>query len=744
MPTLLLAEKIIYIFIIMKTQPKIKKKSQKKPNISLPFPLVLITLGIVGATWFTPKIINSLTDLFSFSDPSSPQYQLDAPSQVLPLATATLEERKTPLETIASSKEKSLDRARAKYLLAMDALQQYEGGEALNYLTNLEKEYPILAPYILLRRGRAYELTNDMEKAQKTWLELMEKYPDSLVVAEALYKLGSFDTQYWEQAISKYPQHPRTQELAYEILKKDLSRQDLLLLLAQYDSSYRGNEAREVLITKYKDKLTPEQWQIIADGYWENGLYDKAALSYQKAPVSRQNLYRKARSFQVIDKKKEAITGYKELISKFPSGEETGLGYQRLASLSSGDEALNYLNQALSKFPEEAPEILAQKFSILTNLKRTQEAQQVTQLLIDKYPNSEPAASYRWQIAKNFANNQDYISAWQWAKEIIVNNPDSDLAPKAGFWIGKWATKLEQVPQAKESFEYVIANYPQSYYAWRSAGQLGWNVGNFSSVRQLTPTVNKPETRPLLPAGSVMFQELYLLGEDEDAITLFNAEIGKKDELTVSEQFTEGILQQLQGNNLKGINLIWSLKKKDDPQALKEWQILRKSPEYWYGLFPFPYENIILNWSKERQLNPLLVTSLIRQESRFEPQIKSPVGATGLMQVMPDTGKEIAQRINLKDYSLTDPEDNVKLGTWYLDYTHKVYDNNSLLAIASYNAGPGNVSSWVEKYKLDDFDIFVENIPFAETKGYVETVFGNYWNYLRLYNPEISQKVGIK
>ncbi len=730
--------------MIMKTQPKIKKQSQKKQNISLPFPLILITLGIVGATWFTPKIIDSLSDLFSVTDISSPQYQLNQPSQVLPLATATIEKRQATLQTIAESNEKSLDRARAKYLLAMDALQQYEGGEALNYLKNLEKEYPILAPYILLRRGRAYELTNEMEKAQKTWLELIEKYPDSLVVAEALYKLGSFDVQYWEQAISKYPQHPRTQELAYEILKKDLSRQDLLLLLAQYNSTYRGNEAREVLITKYKDKLTPEQWQIIADGYWENGLYDKAALSYQKAPVSGQNLYRKARSFQVTDKKKEAITSYKELISKFSSGKETALGYQRLASLLSGDEALNYLNQALSKFPEEAPEILAQKFSILTNLKRIKEAQQVTQLLLDKYPNSEPAANYRWQIAKNFANNQDYISAWQWAKEIIVNNPDSDVAPKAGFWIGKWATNLKQIPQAKESFEYVIANYPQSYYAWRSAVQLGWNVGDFKTVRQLTPDVIKAETRPLLPAGSVMFQELYLIGEDQDAITLFNAEIGNKKELTVPEQFTEGILQQLQGNNLKGINLIWSLKKKDDPQALKEWQMLRKSPEYWYGLFPFPYEDIILNWSKERQLNPLLVTSLIRQESRFEPQIKSPVGATGLMQVMPDTAKEIAQRINLKDYSLTNPEDNVKLGTWYLDYTHKVYDNNSLLAIASYNAGPGNVSNWLKKYKLDDLDVFVENIPFAETKGYVETVFGNYWNYLRLYNPEISQKIGIK
>jgi soluble lytic murein transglycosylase len=120
------------------------------------------------------------------------------------------------------------------------------------------------------------------------------------------------------------------------------------------------------------------------------------------------------------------------------------------------------------------------------------------------------------------------------------------------------------------------------------------------------------------------------------------------------------------------------------------------------------------------------------------------VGATGLMQVMPGTGKWISSQIDIQDYSLTNPDDNVNFGTWYLDYTHQTYENNSLLAVASYNAGPGNVANWLKKYDLKDPDIFVENIPFPETKGYVETVFGNYWNYLRLYNPEISPKLGLK
>jgi soluble lytic murein transglycosylase len=135
------------------------------------------------------------------------------------------------------------------------------------------------------------------------------------------------------------------------------------------------------------------------------------------------------------------------------------------------------------------------------------------------------------------------------------------------------------------------------------------------------------------------------------------------------------------------------------------------------------------------------VTALIRQESRFEPQIESVVGARGLMQVMPSTADWIQGQTGIAIASLDNPEDNLNLGTWYLDYTHREYDNHSLYAVASYNAGPGNVADWIARDNYRDVDEFVDRIPFPETQGYVESVFGGYWNYLRLYNPEIAQRL---
>jgi len=109
--------------------------------------------------------------------------------------------------------------------------------------------------------------------------------------------------------------------------------------------------------------------------------------------------------------------------------------------------------------------------------------------------------------------------------------------------------------------------------------------------------------------------------------------------------------------------------------------------------------------------------------------------------VMPDTGAWIARKRGIRSYSLKNPEDNINFGTWYLDYTHNSFQNNSLLAVASYNAGPGAIGRWVREKGIDDPDEFVENIPYAETRDYVPKVFGNYWNYLRLYSPVIQQKM---
>jgi len=663
----------------------------------------------------------------------------DDKSAVLPLVPLSSEERAAQLEEIASG-GKSFDQYRARYLLASDSILKQQGETALKWLEGLEYDYPVLAAHILFKRSQAYELNGERTEAIKVWEEMLENYSDQPTAAEALYGLGKTNPEYWEQAIANYPHHPRTQQMVRSRLDENPNQLDLLLFMVKNAPEANGIGAmRDRLVDKYSSELTPEDWEAIAFGYWETGEYRKAGEAYAEAPRTPKNAYREARGLQLGKQKLKTISAYQQLIKEFPDAEETGLGLRRLASLSESKDALEYLDQVIKKFPQEAPEALLAKAEILDGLGSTTSAAQNRQFVFKEYGSSDAAAEYRWEVAQKNAAQGKIEEAWQWAQPITTNNPDSSLAPEAAFWVGKWATQLKRPEDAKAAYEHVLARYPESYYAWRSAAMLGWNVGNFTTVRDLQPEVVVPPIRPLLPGGSDTLKELYRLGQDTSAWTLWQAELEPFKELTVAEQFTDGLLRLEMGDNLRGINQVWFLSQREKPEEIAEWKALRESPAYWNALFPIPYREEILRWSAQRQLNPFLVAALIRQESRFEKQIRSSAGAVGLMQVMPDTGKWVAQKIDLQEYDVEKPSDNIRLGTWFLDFTHQEYDNNSLLALASYNAGPGNVSKWVKKYGFSDPDAFIEKIPFPETKGYVENVFANYWNYLRLYNPEVSQ-----
>ncbi|MEM8830196.1 MAG: lytic transglycosylase domain-containing protein [Cyanobacteria bacterium P01_G01_bin.19] len=630
--------------------------------------------------------------------------------------------------------------SREDFLIAADLIDRQEGKAALTRLKGLEQEYPLLAPYILLSQGKAHQLDNNQPEAERAWYALIERYADSPATAEGLYLLGKNNSAYWQEAVVKFPSHPRTHEIIRHQLAQNPHQPKLMAILVKYTPDDTGVDAmRDRLVKQYSSQLTAEDWEAIADSYWLKWNYGAAGKAYAKAPRTSRNLYRAGRGYHIANSKVTARQFYEQLMHEYPDALDTAWGLRRMSTLVSKKEGLKYLDQVIQNFPQYAPQALLEKANMLDALQSPKSASQARQTVLNEYKNSESAAEYRWKTASKKAKAGDFVGAWQWAQPIITNNPDSTLAPKAGFWIAKWASKLNRPGDATAAYELVLTSFPRSYYAWRSAVALGWDVGDFTTVRHKTPEVVKAE-RTFPPGGSETFQELYRLGFESEAWAQFQTEISDRAELTVSEEFTKGLLKLYRGKNLRGINRIWYLKDRDGEGDRAEWQKLRQTPEYWQALYPFPFEDTILKWSQYRGLNPLLVTSLIRQESRFEPEIESSAGALGLMQVIPPTAKSAARNIGLTKYSLTEPEDNINIGTYYLDFTHKKYNNNSMLAVASYNAGPNAVAKWVSRYGLKDVDEFVEKIPYRETKGYVESVFENYWNYMLVYNPEIGKQ----
>ncbi|MEH1921792.1 lytic transglycosylase domain-containing protein [Nostoc sp.] len=713
------------------------KKLQKK-QISIIAGAALFAF-LAGAMVSAPEIGKSLGKWLKLSQNKTEQTSeaSKAQSAVFPLISQSLPERAAKLAAIAQESQ-SPDRNRARYLLASDYIERTQGKKALLLLQGLEKDYPILAPYILLKQAQAEDMLGEDGKASDLRQRVLKLYPKEAATVKALYLIAQPKQQ--ETAIAQFPSNPLTWEIIRKRLQENPNQPNLQLILATYAYDQPGIVGVLDQLVK-QPTLKPGDWELIGTSYWENSQFLKAANAYAKAPKTSRNLYRTARGLQVGGKDKEiAIATYKQLVQQFPNAEETGNALLRLAETAkTPKDGLPYLDQVISKFPKLAGTALTQKAKTLQTLKDQKSASAAWQILIAKYGNSDEAAEYRWKIAQDKANVKDYVGAWQWAEPIVTNNPNSILAPRAGFWVGKWTALLGKQQDSKTAYEYVISQFPYSYYAWRAATMLGLNVGNFDNVRAMNPEVIAPQ-RPVPPAGSETFKELYLLGQDRDAWLQWQTEFQNKLQPTVAEQFTEGLMRQAKGENLIGIDKISKLEDREIPAELAQYQTLSKQITYWQARYPFPYLREIEKWSTERKLNPLLVTALIRQESRFEPKIKSVANATGLMQLLPSTAQWIAPQIKVdfKTINLENPNDNIMLGTWYLDHTHQQYNNNSLLAIASYNAGPGNVSKWLQTLTTQDPDEFVEEIPFDETKNYVRQVFGNYWNYLRLYNPEIS------
>lgn len=724
-------------------------KQRKKRNI-LPLGaglgLLLIGAALVAHRWVG---LENWVGFIQAHKPLSLSPRSDSNTAILPLVPLAPAQRVSQLTAIAQG-SKSPDRARARYLLAADLIEQKQGEKALSWLEGLEWDYPVLAAHVGFKKAQAYQVMGDQAKALDTWQGLLKRHADDPVAAEALYALSTDEVfpKYWDNALKKYPSHPRILELAQQELKKNPNQPQLMLLLAKYRFDQPDiTPLLDQLVSKYGNTsgkeatIQPADWEAIALGYWENQKYGQASAAYAKAPRTSRNAYRVARGLDLAEKRSTANRAYKQMVAEFPDAEESATALLRIAQLEPAIEAVPYLDKVVSQFPERAGDALVAEAAILDNLKSVEAAAEARQLLLTKYGSTDAAAEYRWKQAQKNAAAGDFLTAWKLAQPIATENPNSDYARRASFWVGKWARKLGRQEDAKAAFEHVVAQYPQSYYAWRSAVSLGWKVGDFTTVRQMSPQVSQPIDRPVLPLGSDALKELYQLGQGRDAWSLWQAEFHNRIQPTVAEQFTEGLVRLAAGDHLKGISQISTLEDRETPEEQAQYKALLQQSAYWEALYPFPFFDIVTSWSQQRQLNPLLVVSLIRQESRFEPKIRSVAGAVGLMQVMPGTGDWIAQKIGVKQYNPENPNDNVKLGTWYLDHTHDEYSNNSMLAVASYNAGPGNVAKWLSQRPLSDPDEFVENIPFDETRNYVKNVFGNYWNYSRLYNPQVTQMV---
>ncbi len=153
--------------------------------------------------------------------------------------------------------------------------------------------------------------------------------------------------------------------------------------------------------------------------------------------------------------------------------------------------------------------------------------------------------------------------------------------------------------------------------------------------------------------------------------------------------------------------------------------------------YPLRYEDTIRQASREHGLEPAFVAGVIYTESRFRPEAESSQSAYGLMQMLPATAEFVQQRSGIGG-DFKEPRTNIRLGVWYLNYLDGRYSGDERLMLAAYNSGEGRVDGWISD---EGFDI-ARDIPFKETRDYVENSLEARQTYEDLYGEDLSREPG--
>ena len=316
----------------------------------------------------------------------------------------------------------------------------------------------------------------------------------------------------------------------------------------------------------------------------------------------------------------------------------------------------------------------------------------------------------------------DFAGAARLWEEYRSGYPAGERWLESTYWAGRSYEKAGDRERAAQRYREVRERQPISYYAVRAADRLGdryWPVAMDSAPAE------DPAARARVEEwmhGIDLLREAGLHTEAEAEADVWIERAGDDPALL----YPLGETLNERGLTVRGIRIGYRLQELTPRPNARLLRIVN----------PFPYRAMIEAEAKQRGLDPFLVAALIRQESSFKARIASPVGARGLMQLMPETGRALGNQVGIRDWDvelLYQPEINAHLGTLFLADQMRAFRGSLPSVFAAYNAGPNRISRWARFPEYSDPELFTERIPYRETRDYVKILTRNIALYRGLY-----------
>ena len=324
-----------------------------------------------------------------------------------------------------------------------------------------------------------------------------------------------------------------------------------------------------------------------------------------------------------------------------------------------------------------------------------------TEELLAAAPGLSSESLTEW-LVRDALRKQDWPRVEKWLARLPAESRESER------WRYWQARSLSQQPGEETSAAaealYRSVSQTRSFYGFLAADILG--IEYHLADKPIAVEQTLLEEVASLPAVE-RTRELYIIGDNLNARReWYHLTTSMNDQQVIAA----GKLAERWGWHRNGIQAMIQARYWDDLQ-------LR---------FPLAYHEQVTTAARDNAIAPHLLFAIARQESAFTPDARSPAGALGLMQLLPSTAKQTASRagLSINTYDLLQPETNITLGSRYITQLLNEFNGNRILAAAAYNAGPSRVKQWLSKNSRDSlpFDIWIETIPYHETRGYVQNV----------------------
>lgn len=350
--------------------------------------------------------------------------------------------------------------------------------------------------------------------------------------------------------------------------------------------------------------------------------------------------------------------------------------------------------------------------------------------VLDEYARGDYLIRATWRVGWADYRAGSWSAAAQTFERAAALRPNEPATGIFLYWAARAHLQLGAVQQATRMLGDVVSRFNHTYHGLKAAGLLETlEASGRPTPPRLTSVASLPE--PTL----TRYRQLVLIDMLDEA----------REELATARntravEATRARIDLLRGDFSSGIRAM----SRAYPEYLGE-RGAGLPREVWTTLFPLPFGDTLVARARREDVDPALVAALVRQESTFDPAAISSVGARGLMQIMPATGRSLARSLGMRyaTRKLHDADTNLRLGIRYIRDLLRRFGGRVDHALAAYNAGPHRVDQWKARYPGLTTEEFVETIPFTQTRLYVRKVLANRQMYRRLYPVSAGRGEGL-